>query len=443
MTRRVEGAGREGKMGDEDLVDRDGNVYKKGLLGSYNRADGGLFGDAHASPKEGLFGPTEARGPLGLQRKAADGTPLYERSNVEEKAAGAVGLVAFAIILAAAAALFAIVTQWFIPTLVGSVRRDIAARRLSLPSVGYGLAAATVLVIVWAAASGTSAPLIVATPLLYFVVAWVPMRFGRALRNYEKGRGGWALTGWLAAALLIGWMVLAVAFTPYAYDRAVDAALGFVIVAGAVACFAGGLVWGLAGEPDLVRRGSNAKGSQTTGGRSPDGAPVLPSAGATAAGRDASLGSGADDDSDMVPGGWMEAGDGHPPRREAVAEIIHKRLSTLLHDRDAEVLEVWIRGRLAGVFGDIPDASHHFQQVRRADGSPDLDGIEYHVTGGPGEDHMRVMDHLEATKTPALVRRLPERDWEVWINGAPVQATDSLPTAKRILGQRLGHSATG
>lgn len=140
-----------------------------------------------------------------------------------------------------------------------------------------------------------------------------------------------------------------------------------------------------------------------------------------------------------MSGGWVEAGGIHPTREVRVEEIRNECDTTMLFDHDSGVIEVWVEGRLVGLFTGQADAVRLIQRVRDESRPGEMDGIEYHVTGGMNhEDHMEVMDRLEATGTPAIVRRLHPSDWEVWFAGDPISTWASVREAKLELAHWMG-----
>ena len=139
---------------DDELLDKEGNVYEPGLLGGHHQKQGifgpekdtGLFGP---NVKQGLFGPEPARGAFGGKKTADDGTPLYQRSSAggssggggfsDEAAGGLVGLaiVIGLAILAAAAWVFAKLIGWWWPRVSASIGRDVEVRRLSWTTLAW------------------------------------------------------------------------------------------------------------------------------------------------------------------------------------------------------------------------------------------------------------------------------------------------------------------
>ena len=238
-----------------------GSKYVKGLDGEY-RPQEGLLGSAQGQVKRSMLtgDPVPARDWMGNQRVAADGTPLYEASqSVDEKAALALGAVGGIFLLTLLGVVFAAVTGWYMPTLIASIRHDARERRLSSTTVGYGLPVLALItfLIALAAGGGPTAPAwfiaaIAVGAALFSAIGWVPMRFGRSLRGYEKGRGGWAVIGWMIGSLLLGFMVIAAMSPQYTYEGA-NALFSVMLRIGAPVSFVAGLVFGLLGEPDLLR----------------------------------------------------------------------------------------------------------------------------------------------------------------------------------------------
>jgi hypothetical protein len=265
-------------MGDEDP-----KLYKKGWDGQY-RPDFGLFGERHAGEpfgpqvKTGLLTgePVPARDFLGNQKKASDGTPLYETTSgglggdVTDAAATGIVMVTIGIAVAAAVATAAagkVVVQRF----VASARADVHDRRLSLATAGYGL------VILWVAgfvlsslvgprSSGGFAFLAWGLDDVAFIsvivlgLCYAPAQLGELARARRDTRQPvehfWR---WVAAAVGSAGLTLAFVSELNSYPQThpwVDGYVMFlliVFVAGLALAQVGAFAWGWNGRPDVVR----------------------------------------------------------------------------------------------------------------------------------------------------------------------------------------------
>jgi hypothetical protein len=149
-----------------------GTVHEKGWDGQYHPVEG-LLGPKEGEIKHSLW--TGERAPardfLGDQKRAADGSPLYEAADgpaPEDALAGAMaGGVILAILAAigvAAAGALAVARRFW-----ANLRADIEARRLSLSTVGWGSALGYGVFFVLAFLSGPRT--LGGTPLLLWTVS--------------------------------------------------------------------------------------------------------------------------------------------------------------------------------------------------------------------------------------------------------------------------------
>ena len=126
-------------MGDDK-----GQVHEKDWTGEY-RPKEGPFGPRLAHPKRSVLTgePVPARDWLGNQKKASDGSPLYEAADGDGGGEAAAAMGILALVLVALLAVWAFVTMtvslviWWLPRLSSSIRADIQLRRLSWTTLGW------------------------------------------------------------------------------------------------------------------------------------------------------------------------------------------------------------------------------------------------------------------------------------------------------------------
>lgn len=270
-------------MGDDSP-----KLYKKGWDGEY-RPDVGLLGERHASDPFGpqvktslLTGePVPARDFLGNQKKASDGSPLYETTSggtlsggrggsLTDAAATGIVMVVIAIVVAAAVAGVA-VAKVVVERFVASAKTDARDRRVSLATAGYGLA------IVWAVgfvlsslvgsrASGGFASLAWALEDVAFIgvtilaLCYAPARLGELARARRDTKQPVTNFWWWAAATVASAGLTLVFLSELSsYQRthpgtngsAIFAILVFVV--GLALGQVGAFIWAWNGRPDVVR----------------------------------------------------------------------------------------------------------------------------------------------------------------------------------------------
>jgi hypothetical protein len=141
------------------LSDDEGPIYRKGWDGEYRPVEG-LLGPAKGHVKHSaLTGePVKARDFLGNEKRAADGSPLYEAAPDNSGAIGGIIGVLILAVFAVVAWIAAVIVGWWWQRFYGSIKRDRIARRLSWTTVGWLSPAALLLVGILVQVAPSTAP---------------------------------------------------------------------------------------------------------------------------------------------------------------------------------------------------------------------------------------------------------------------------------------------
>ena len=253
-------------MGNDDKP----TLYEKDWTGQYRPARNWLGQERHAGEPLGpqvkrsvLTGePVPAHGLLGTQKRAADGTPLYEATksglggDLTDQAATAATMGVLAIVIAALVGA-AVAAAWAVRRFVASARADYQRGTLSLSTLGFGLVLACAVSFLLGVVAG---PVFYALgnlllfAALFFVLGYAPARAGELARaSAEAGRPvptfwRWAVAAAASALFTLG-LVNEAASSPASGAAGALLFLSLLLGEGA-AC-----VWAWQGRPDLVRQG--------------------------------------------------------------------------------------------------------------------------------------------------------------------------------------------
>jgi hypothetical protein len=140
--------------------------------------------------------------------------------------------------------------------------------------------------------------------------------------------------------------------------------------------------------------------------------------------------------------GWVEAGNGAPPR-EWIVNAVEPGDSFLLSDSDTGLVEVWSHGKLEGLFRGQLFAQRCYDRVHYRGQPGELVDMEYHVVGPEHEVSDIVANSLRALRANALVRDLGpgagSAPWHVWFAGEWISSCRGVESAKLALARRLHH----